>query len=412
MQQLNPLLRLLQDLTAELDYDHFLQAVASAAGELTDSEAASLLEYDEASDQLRFVAAPWFHWDALQDVQVPVEESVAGWVCRNKVHRIIQDMTAENLPYYHAADRITDFKTHSLLAVPVMLKGHVVGVLEALNKTEHAHYTEEDVETLKILASLAALTLHARALEKRAKQVHDTQAQLNEMKSDFIAIASHELRTPLGLILGHATFLREVADEEYSEQLDAIVRSAGRLKEIIENLSNVNTVESGGARIHSTRFFVEDLVNEVVASFEKDAAEKNISFHISIEDKTLSLEGDVGKINIALGNLVRNAVTFTKEGGHVGITAEAIPGYVKIAVIDDGIGIPAKDLPYIFERFYQVESHLTRRHGGMGLGLAVAKAMIEMHGGRIWAESREGKGSIFTFILPSDTASSPNVFIS
>ena len=412
MQHLAPLLSLLQALTTDLDYDRFLQAVASAASELTESEAASLLEYDEASGQLRFVAAPWFHWDALQDVEVPLENSVAGWVCQNKMPRVIQNMEDENPPYYHMADKITDFKTHSLLAVPILLRGHVVGVLEALNKTERAHYTEEDTSILEILASLAALTLHARALEKRAQQVYDAQAQLNAMKSDFVAIASHELRTPLGLILGHATFLREVADEEYSEQLEAIVRSAGRLKEIVENLSNVDTIESGGARLHNTRFFVSDLVEEVVDSFRGEAEKKNIAFYVDIGDKTLSLEGDMGKINIALGNLIRNAVTFTPEGGHVGITAEAIPGYVKISVIDDGIGIPAKDLPYIFERFYQVESHLTRRHGGMGLGLAVAKAMIEMHGGRIWAESREGKGSIFTFILPSDTATSPNVFIS
>ncbi len=91
---------------------------------------------------------------------------------------------------------------------------------------------------------------------------------------------------------------------------------------------------------------------------------------------------------------------FTNQGGHVFVTGELVPGYVKVSVIDDGIGIPAKDLPHIFDRFFQVESHLTRRHGGMGLGLSVAKVMIEMHGGRIWAESMEGKGSNFTFLLP------------
>jgi signal transduction histidine kinase len=86
------------------------------------------------------------------------------------------------------------------------------------------------------------------------------------------------------------------------------------------------------------------------------------------------------------------------------LVAEQIPGYVKVAVIDDGIGIPAKDLPHIFDRFYQVESHLTRRHGGMGLGLSVAKMMIEMHGGRIWVESAEGRGSMFTILLPLDSS--------
>jgi two-component system sensor histidine kinase VicK len=119
---------------------------------------------------------------------------------------------------------------------------------------------------------------------------------------------------------------------------------------------------------------------------------------------SLTVEGEAGKIEIALNHLVGNAIAFTDAGGHILVAAEAVPGYVKVTVTDDGVGIPAKDLSRIFDRFYQVESHLTRKHGGMGLGLSVAKAMIEMHGGRIWAESVEGKGSRFTIILPVNAA--------
>ena len=114
----------------------------------------------------------------------------------------------------------------------------------------------------------------------------------------------------------------------------------------------------------------------------------------------LTIEGDAAKLEIALSHLVRNAITFTDSGGHVLVTGETVPGYVKVTVTDDGIGIPQKDLSRIFERFYQVEAHLTRKHSGMGLGLSVVKAMIDIHGGRVWAESVEGKGSRFTFILP------------
>jgi signal transduction histidine kinase len=112
----------------------------------------------------------------------------------------------------------------------------------------------------------------------------------------------------------------------------------------------------------------------------------------------------VEKISIALSNLVKNAIMFTNEGGHVFVQVEQVPGYVKISVIDDGIGIPPADLNRIFERFYQVESHLTRKHGGMGLGLSVSKVMVEMHGGKILAESVEGKGSNFTILLPMNQA--------
>jgi signal transduction histidine kinase len=101
-----------------------------------------------------------------------------------------------------------------------------------------------------------------------------------------------------------------------------------------------------------------------------------------------------------LSNLIRNAIQFTDSGGHVTLCVEEASDHMKVSVTDDGIGIPAKDLPRVFERFFQVETHLTRRFGGMGLGLTVAKAMVELHAGRIWAESEEGRGSTFSFILP------------
>ena len=106
-------------------------------------------------------------------------------------------------------------------------------------------------------------------------------------------------------------------------------------------------------------------------------------------------------MGIALGHLIKNAITFCGEDGNVSVVVEAIPGYIKISIIDDGVGIPEKDLERIFERFYQVEGHMTRKHGGMGLGLSVAQMMVEMHGGRIGVESEVGVGSTFSILLPS-----------
>jgi two-component system sensor histidine kinase VicK len=105
-----------------------------------------------------------------------------------------------------------------------------------------------------------------------------------------------------------------------------------------------------------------------------------------------------------LSNLVKNALQFTEAGGHVTVEVQEDAGHFEVSVVDDGIGIPVKDLPRVFERFFQVETHLTRHYGGMGLGLAVARAMIELHNGRIWVESVEGKGSTFTFLIPAGQA--------
>jgi signal transduction histidine kinase len=235
------------------------------------------------------------------------------------------------------------------------------------------------------------------------------------LKSNFVAITSHELRTPLGLILGHATFLREMIGEEHREPLEVIIRNATRLKEIIESLTEVDNYEAGVARIRQRLISVPRIAEDVVSSFQDMAASKNITLQADVCEEDLPVEADANKIVVALSNLVRNAITFTNEGGHVLVKVESVTGHAQVSVSDDGIGIPAKDLSKVFERFFQVESHLTRRNTGMGLGLSVAKTMIELHGGRIWAESVEGMGSTFTFLLPvkpMQTKISEQAFIS
>ena len=395
------LLETLRTLSAELDYQTVLQSVTSVACELTSSEVASILKYDEADKHLHFIAAPWFHQDSIQGLRVPIEESIAGWVYQHARPLIIQDVKGDER-FYSEVDQTVEFQTHSILAVPLLIKGKSVGVLEAINKTSRAHYNGEDALILETLASQAALIVENMILEQRVLQMQATTDQLEQMKKDFIAIASHELRTPLGLILGHSTFLREVINEEHHEQLDTIIRSGGKLKEIIENLSNVENFQSGAARIRMMKISLPGLVEKTANSFEDIAREKGVNLHLDIKDKKLLIEGDQEKIGIAIGNLLKNALTFTEEGGHIFIVVEQIPGYAKVAIIDDGIGIPSKDLTHIFERFYQVESHLTRQYGGMGLGLSVAKVMIELHGGKIWAESIPNSGSQFAFLLPLD----------
>jgi signal transduction histidine kinase len=240
-------------------------------------------------------------------------------------------------------------------------------------------------------------------LQALLEKTQEEARRLDKMKGDFVAITSHELRTPLGLILGHSTFLRETVDEEHRSQLDTIIKNAMRLKEIIENMTSVDNAQSGLSVVRRRTVSIHQLILDIVENFRQEAEEKKVILGVDIEDSDLMVEGDAEKIGVAISNLVKNGITFTSEGGHVFVLAEQVPGYVKVAVVDDGIGIPAKDLSHIFERFYQVESHLTRKHGGMGLGLSVAKMMVEMHGGRIWVESAEGKGSIFSLLLPLDS---------
>jgi signal transduction histidine kinase len=395
------LLDLSRNLSLSLDLEPFLQQVLSAASELTSSEVASVLEVEESGGQFRFLAVPWFHREPLKAVRVPVKGSLAGWVYQNVKPALVADVPADGR-HFKGADQAAEFVTRSLAAVPIVYKGETLGVLEAVNKIGNAHYTEDDLTILETLASQAAVALQNARLMDRVQKSLNEMAQLDKMKADFIAIASHELRTPLGLILGHSTFLREIVTEEHKSQLDIIVRNAMRLKEIVDNMANIDNVQRGMASLRRRSVSIRLVIEEVLDSFHEEAREKRVALRKEIKPDDILIEGDASKIAIALSNLVKNAIVFTDSGGHVMVAAEQIPGYVKVSVMDDGVGIPARDLPHIFERFYQVESHLTRRHGGMGLGLSVARVMIEMHGGRIWAESVEGKGSNFTFILPHE----------
>ncbi len=399
-----------RSLSASVDLETYLQSILSAATELTESESASILEYDEASQEFTFKSVPWFHRDAVSTARVPLSGSIAGWVFLN-IRALAIDDVANDSRHYDKIDELVGFQTKSLLGVPIILHGRPVGVFEVFNKKKN--YTGEDILIVETLASLASTALQNDMLEKSIMSSQEEARELDQLKNEFIAITSHELRTPLGLILGHATFLRELVAGDYQEQVDAIIRNASRLKEIIESLTSVDNYETGGSMIRSRRVSVARIIEDVVSSFHEMAMNKRVTVKTEIpEGRELWVDVDSSKISIVLSNLLKNALTFTNEGGHVVIRCEQKPEYVTVTVQDDGLGIPAKDLPRIFDRFYQVESHLTRRHGGMGLGLSVAKVMIEMHGGRIWAESKEGEGSIFTFLLPSNkkVEETPKVF--
>lgn len=396
--RLDRLSDMMRALTTAIELEPFLQKVVSIAGELTDSEAASILQLDDQGEALRFLAAPLVHRDALRSVQVPVNTSMAGWVIREQKPLCSNDVTKDDR-HFREVDFAVAYQTHSLLAVPLIVRGKAVGVLEAVNKNK-AHYTEDDVLILETLAAPVALMIHNNNLQRRIEASFSQLSELDNLKTDFIAITSHELRTPLGVILGHATFLRELLDETYGEQMDVIIKNATRLKEIIESLASMDNYKTGGSRLHQQVISINKLIDEVTTTYTDMASNRNITLTTETGTQDLFVEADGTKISIALNNLIKNAITFTDAGGHVRVISESLPGYVKVSVIDDGIGIPIKDLPRIFERFFQVESHLTRRHNGMGLGLAVARVMIEMHGGRIWAESKEGRGSNFSFLLP------------
>ncbi len=401
--RLERLIEVSRNLNANLDLEPYLKSIIEVAAELTYSQEASLLEIAEEGDHLHYIASPWYRIEKLRPLSIPLEKSIVGWVFSHNQPLVIQNAQLDPR-LFKEVDLVLEYETLNIAAVPMKIKGQPIGVLEAVNKIGKANYTEEDLNILETLAAQAAVAIQNQKLLDKSQSAYRQLLELDRMKSDFIAISSHELRIPTGLILGHASLLQEDADGDMKIQLDTIVRNAAHLKDIIEDLADVDNFQTGMAKVRRRPVAIGRLIKDVVSSYQELARQRNVSLRADVSKINTMIEGDAHKIRIALGNLTKNAVTFTDAGDRVLVTGELIPGFVKISVMDNGIGIPEKDQQRIFERFYQVETHLTRRHGGMGLGLPIARGMIEMHGGRIWVESMEGKGSNFQFLLPINTA--------
>ena len=394
------LLQLGRELNTAPTLDYYLQMLVDCASELTGSDASSILLYEQETGLLKFIAGPHYQRDRLRRLRVPVEHSVAGEAFQKREPVIIRPEEGEGR-VFSTVDQELFFRTRSLLAVPLAFRGEPMGVMEAVNKPGLEGYTQNDVEILETLGAFAANAIFNTLLFDEASTIFQDLADLEQKKSDFIAIAAHELRTPLGLVLGHATYLQDLQiDPKYQRHLEAIVKGCMRMKELLDDMASVESEESAPGRLKRHTVAVGEVISEVVQGFQVDARQKRIILRTDLPATPLAAEGDAEKIVIALENLVRNALAFTDPGGLVLVRGEKLPGYVKVSVIDNGIGIPARDQAHIFERFYQVEAHNVRRHGGMGLGLSVARVMVKLHGGDIWVESVEGKGSNFTFILP------------
>jgi signal transduction histidine kinase len=405
------LVKVSRELSAFDDLDALAQSIVDTAAQLCAAESSSLLLFDEEEKQLRYVAASWFPQNprkraAIENIPVPVQGSVSGWVFDQGECRIVKKIGKD--PLVHAAAE-AHFITPVLCiaAVPVRYQKLIIGVLECYNRAG-GDFHEDDILALETLASQAAVAIYNAHLLARTQAAYQELANLDRMKSDFIAITSHELRTPLGVIIGHTSLLQEIADRDTREHLTAIERNAAILREIVENLTTVNHFDTKNAPLLQTRVPVGALLEKAAQHYAEAAQQKKIVLRATPPEPPLFILGDEEKLGIALNNLLKNALAFTEgDKGRVLLNARAQGGQVKISVIDNGIGIPQKDLARIFERFVQVEGHMRRKHGGMGLGLSVAKYMVELHGGTIWAESVEGEGSSFSMLLPLAEAHTP-----
>ena len=225
----------------------------------------------------------------------------------------------------------------------------------------------------------------------------------NRAKDEFLATVSHELRTPLTSILGWARLLRSKAIDEaaFTRGLDTIERNAKSQAKLIEDILDVSRIISGKLRLEVRAIELVPIIEMAIDAVRPAAEAKEIDIQVSMDPGAGPLRGDPNRLQQVVWNLLSNAVKFTDGGGRIHVQLRQSDAHAKIIVSDNGKGISPDFLPFVFDRFSQAEAHITRRHGGLGLGLAIVRHLVEMHGGTISVESPgEGEGATFTVDLP------------
>jgi signal transduction histidine kinase len=399
--RLNRLQRVIElslTLNSTLQLEPLLELIIQTAQQIIDTQGASILLLDQETGELRFRAVSGHKSQEIKQVAVSLDNSIAGYILRTGASLIIPDVSKD--PRFGGqVDSAVGFKTRSLLGVPLTVKGRTIGVLEVVNKANEGPFTEEDAYVLTTMAAQAAIALENSRLITELQKAYEELNHLDRLKSEFIAVASHELRTPLAVILGYVTYLQRDATGDLREQLDVVVRSALRLRSLIDDMTNLRHIDAGEVDLQLEQCDFVELVQGVVNEFASLSAAKRQTFNTHFPAVPLSATVDRDKLRLALGNILSNAVKFTPEGGTIDVETRAEDARIAVSVRDTGVGIAATELKRIFDRFYQTEPAYTRRFEGMGLGLSIARSLVEIHGGSIEVESQPGRGSTFTICL-------------
>jgi K+-sensing histidine kinase KdpD len=380
------LLEFSRALNSTLDIDALLEQIVTAASELTSTTATSILLLDKVSGTLRFEASIDPNGVSLASIEVPLENSIAGWVVTHGEPLVIADTYAEPM-FFSKVDEQSAFHTRNLLAVPMRAHNKVIGCLEALNKDKNEAFTDEDVSTLTTLAAQAAVAIENARLFQQ---------------SDLIADMVHELRTPLAAINAttHIILRKEIAEEKKVELVNTIAQETKRLTRMTTEFLDLARLESGRTRLARAPVDLAQVINGAVYTVSHQAAEKNVTLHTEIDPPELpQVTGDGEKLTQVLLNLLTNAVKYNRPDGDIYVSAKLADKVIEVVIRDTGMGIAPENLNHLFEKFFRVPDSEGFTQG-TGLGLAIAKRIVEGHGGTIRVESEVGVGTSFIATLP------------
>jgi signal transduction histidine kinase len=291
---------------------------------------------------------------------------------------------------------LRDIGFTSAMIVPLVAHGRAVGALSFVSAESGRHYEAHDLAFAEDLASRAALAI------SNARLYRDSQ-EASRLKDEFLATMSHELRTPLTAILGWAHLLRARAldAESAANAVEIIERNAHSQVRLIDDLLDLSRIITGKLRLDVRPIALASVVEAAADSMRPTAETKGIRLQVLLDPQAGPVSGDPDRLQQVLWNLLSNAIKFTPKGGRVQVRLERVNSHVEITVSDTGQGISAEFLPHVFDRFRQADATNTRKHGGLGLGLAIVHQLVQLHGGSVQVASPgEGQGTTFTVTLP------------
>jgi PAS domain S-box-containing protein len=394
-------------LTRSLDYEQTLRTVAAAAAPAVADYCAADV-FTENGELVRLAVA---HADPAkvrlaQEVRAndddPEAPSSPQTVGRTGVLSFIPDVSDEMVVGLAKGDperleKLRALGVVSYVCLPMIARDRVLGVLTFANADSGRRFTNDDVRFFQDVALRAALAVD------NAQSYRQLQ-NANRLKDEFLATLSHELRTPLNAVLGYARMLQSgaLSPDKVPQALDVIDRNAAALAQIVEDVLDVSRIVLGKARLRVEPTDVTVVVQDAVATVAHALEAKGLQLRTILPAQIADVTADPSRLQQVVWNFLSNAVKFTPRGGRIDVRVVEGDDYIEVVVSDTGIGFPVTFKPHIFERFRQAESGTTRLHGGLGLGLAIARHIVEMHGGTIDAESAgEGKGATFIMRLPT-----------
>ncbi len=386
-------------LNSTLKPDILLKNILDTAADLLECGGVSILLYDEREKELRFAATTSGNIDELEKIPVPLVNSLAGTIFTENRHLVINSTQDDPRHYNEVGDEV-GFQVDSLLGAPMRIKDRVTGVIEALNKKE-GEFTDFDVSLLLVVASQAAISIHNAGLIQALQKANVELSQADKLKRDLMSVASHELRTPLGNILGYATLLHEDAIEENKPLAESILKASSKLRAVLDDIANMNLLYTGEADLDFSDTTLQRVIDFAREEVRATVSKEDNIVDYQMPDDPIQISLDLPKMSVVFVNLLLNAIRYTPVEGTIQLTIDDRKEEIMVSISDTGRGISPDSLEKIFEVFFQEDDHMTRRYGGLGLGLSIARELVELHRGRIWAESKGlGEGATFRVVLP------------